>query len=266
MKPIVDTHAHLFYDEEGYDFSPDIEDVIRRAIEAGVQHMLLPNLNTETFPKMMRLVDIYPANCLPMIGIHPTYIGQDYLEQLDYLETELRKAPSRFVAIGEIGLDYHWSLEYKAEMHEAFIKQLDWALEFDLPVSVHSRDAEDDTFEILKEYEVKGLRGVVHAFGGTQDQMVKALELRNFMIGITGRVTHSNRVLSRMIEGVLPLERMVIETDAPFLTPEPYRGKRNEPAYLQYVVSFLSKQYGVTEQALRSQLFANSAKMFNLAR
>lgn len=267
MYPLVDTHAHLYYtDEDGrLDYSKDIDQVIARAIDAEVAYSLLPNIDMESYPRMMALCQRFPQHCLPMIGLHPTNIGEDWEEQLSFLGAELRGSPSQFVAIGEIGLDYHWDLQYKQEMQRAFRRQLDWALEYHLPVSVHSRDAEDDTIEILSEYNTKGLHGSLHSFGGDEGQIKRALtECPNFMIGINGVITFKNNSNADILGAVLPIDRVLIETDAPFLSPAPYRGKRNEPSYLHYIISKLSEIYGMNIAELREQLLANSIKLFNL--
>lgn len=267
MYPLVDTHTHLYYTDEGdrLDYSKDIDQVITRAIDTGVAYLLLPNIDAESYPKMMALCERFPHHCLPMIGLHPTDVGKNWKDQLAFLESELRRLPSQFIGIGEIGLDYHWELEYKSEMQYAFRHQLDWALEYNLPVSVHSRDAEDDTIAILSEYDRKGLRGSLHSFGGNEVQLKRALaECPSFMIGINGVITFKNNSNADIFADLLPIERVLIETDAPFLSPAPYRGKRNEPAYLHLIVSKLSEIYGMDISGLREQLFANSIKMFNL--
>lgn len=262
---IVDTHAHIYYvtGEERYSYASDLEQVLERAKAEDVRKILLPNVDMESYPQMMALAEAHPDFCFPMIGLHPTSVGTDFREVLKYLEGELRKDSGRFIAIGEIGLDYHWDLTFKREMEEAFRHQIEWALEYDLPVSVHSRDAEDEVLRILSEYP--NLTGVIHAFGGNREQLERALELKGFMIGITGVVTFKKSGLKDTIKGLLPIDRLVIETDAPYLAPVPYRGKRNESSYLKYVVSELAQVFECHEQNLKAQVFENSVKMFNLA-
>ncbi|MBR8763922.1 D-aminoacyl-tRNA deacylase [Porphyromonas levii] len=267
MHPLVDTHTHLYYadEEERLDFSRDIDQVITRAIDAEVGYFLLPNIDRASYPKMMALCKRYPKQCYPMIGLHPTDVGEDWEEQLAFLYSELQRAPERYVAVGEIGLDYHWELEYKEEMIEAFRRQLDWALEYNLPVSVHSRDAEEDTIAILSGYASKGLRGSLHSFGGNEAQLLLALtDCPSFMIGINGVITFKNNPNVVIYKNNLPLDRVLIETDAPFLSPVPHRGKRNEPSYLHHIVAKLSEMYGMGVPEVRQQLFVNSIKMFNL--
>lgn len=263
MHPIVDTHAHLFYDEEQYSYREDIGEVIARAEAVGVAAALIPNIDQGSYSQMMHLVEAYPHFCYPMIGLHPTEVRADYKAQLAFLKSELEQAPSHFVGIGEIGLDYHWDLTYKAEMQEAFRQQIEWALTYNLPTSMHSRDAESDLIAITKEYPT--LRGVVHAFGGKKEELAKALEHPGLMVGIGGVLTFKNSGLKETIRDLLPLERILVETDAPYLAPTPYRGKRNEPAFLIHVLEHLAELYSVSMEDLRAQLFANTRKMFNLA-
>lgn len=268
MYPIVDTHTHLYYNDEEdtrLDFSADISDVIARAQSAGVILSLLPNIDKETYPQMMSLSKCFPAHCLPMVGVHPTNIEADWREQLDFLHGELSTNPSQFIAIGEIGLDYHWGLEYKKEMRHAFMEQLEWALEYKLPVSVHSRDAEDDVLDILAEYDERGVTGSIHSFGGNHIQAQRAVgECPHFMIGVNGVVTFKNSMTASILPQVVPLDRVIIETDAPFLAPTPNRGKRNEPSNLIYIVQKLSQVYGASIEEVRRQLFVNSVKLFKL--
>lgn len=263
---IVDTHTHIYYiSGEGYNYADDLDEVIGRAQEAGVSHILLPNVDLESYPQMMSLADNYPEVCHPMLGLHPCDVGADYEEVLDALEVKLKDNPSRYIGIGEIGLDYYWDLTYKKEMHAALRRQIGWAIAHDLPVSVHSRDAEGDVIRILSEYP--GLRGVVHAFGGSAEELASVIShLGNFMVGIGGTITFKKNPLREIIREQLPLERIVIETDAPYLAPVPHRGRRNEPAYLRYVVAELAQLYGMDEQTVENRIFENSVNLFNLVR
>ncbi|MDO5017293.1 MAG: TatD family hydrolase [Porphyromonas sp.] len=267
MYPIIDTHTHLYYKDESerLDFSRDIDKVIERSKAAGVAMALLPNIDADSYPEMTALVERYPGFCCPMIGLHPTEVGADWEEQLSTIEGHFRHQPQRFVAIGEIGLDYHWDLTYKEPMIAAFRQQLEWAVEFGLPVSIHSRDAENEVIELLTRYDANRLRGVVHSFGGNEEQLQAVVrQLPGFMVGINGTITFKNNEMSRFLPHVLPIDRMVVETDAPFLAPVPFRGKRNEPAYLKYVIEKLSQLYGVAVDVMQEVLFVNSQKMFNL--
>lgn len=269
MKPIIDTHTHLYYRDRSprLDFSQDIDQVIERAKAAGIANSLIPNIDSQSYPMMMELVSKHPTYCLPMIGLHPTNVEANWQEELSFVERILaEESADRFIAIGEIGLDYHWSVEYKEEMIKVFERQLSLALQHSLPVSVHSRDAEDDTIDILQRYDQKGLKGVVHSFGGNQRQLLKVKELLpHFMVGVNGTITYKNNPFPEFLS-ILPMDRIVVETDAPFLAPSPYRGKRNEPAYLTKIIAKLQEIYGEREEMIREQLFANTEEMFNLTK
>ena len=266
MIPIIDTHTHLYYQDESprLDFSKDLNEVIARSKAAGVTLALLPNIDSESYPLMMALAERYPDYCHPMIGLHPTNIDERWKSELRFVEEKLASSSESFIAIGEIGLDYHWSMEYQKEMTEAFRCQLDWAVEYHLPVSIHSRDAEEETIDLLATYQSKGLQGVVHSFGGDKRQLERVRdELPNFMVGVNGSLTFKNNTLFVYLN-CFPIERVVVETDAPFLAPVPYRGKRNEPAFLLQVVEKLQEVYQLPEVAVRQHLLANSKKIYNL--
>lgn len=268
MFPIIDTHCHLYYkdeEESKWDFSKDISEVIERANEAGVRYFLIPNIDRESLPLMQELIKQFPQQCFPMIGLHPTNVDETWREQLQQLKTELENNLDKYIAIGEIGLDYHWSTEYKEEMVEVFTQQLRWADLHCLPVSIHCRDAEDEVIDLLKPFQEKGLKGVLHSFSGTNDQLQRAInDLPHFMIGVNGIITFKNNPLAHHLPDLVPLNRIVVETDAPFLAPSPHRGKRNEPAFLTYIVGKLSDIYRINTDELREQLYTNSIQLYNL--
>lgn len=258
MIPLVDTHAHLYSEE----FEGESAEVLMQCRQAGVGRILLPNLNTASLEPMNHLVEASDGLCLPMIGLHPTEFGDDYERELEMLEYELRRRPSHYIAIGEIGLDYYWSTERKPQMHEALRRQLKWAAEFDLPVSLHARSATMDVVKLIREVGAEHLRGVFHSFTDTADELRAILELPHFMVGINGVVTFKNSGLGAVIRGLLPIERLVVETDSPYLSPVPKRGRRNDSSHLPYIVSHLATLYDVPEEQLRVQLLANSKAMF----
>lgn len=266
MIPIIDTHCHLYYQDESprLDFSKDLDEVIARSKAAGVTYALLPNIDSESYPLMMALAERYPDYCRPMIGLHPTNVDARWESELRFVEEKLASSSESFIAIGEIGLDYHWSMEYQKEMQEVFRRQLDWAVQYHLPVSIHSRDAEEETIDLLATYQAQGLQGIVHSFGGDKRQLERVRdELPNFMVGVNGTLTFKNNPLASYLS-CYPIERVVVETDAPFLAPVPYRGKRNEPAYLTKVVEKLQEVYALPEVAVRQHLFDDSKKIYNL--
>lgn len=256
---LVDTHSHVFTEE----FDEDRDAVIARSVEAGVGAILLPNLDDTSIEAVMGLADRYPDVCFPMLGLHPSYVEADYKERLAKIRVALEQCHGRCVGIGEIGLDYYWSLEYKAEMNDALRTQLSWALEYDLPVSLHARDAIMDTIQAIKDVGADRLRGVFHSFTGTVDELRAVLELPHFYVGINGVVTFKNNDLKTFLVDNLPPERLIIETDAPYLSPMPKRGKRNEPAHLVHIFEYLTTLYGISASTMRDKLFASSCNLYN---
>lgn len=265
--PIIDTHTHIYYQDEEpkWDFSGDIDQVMDRAEGAGVAYFLLPNIDLGSYPRMMNLVERYPQRCFPMIGLHPTEVNDHWEEVLNELRGHLIAKPKAFIAIGEIGLDFHWSIDYREEMISAFTEQLNWACEMHLPVSIHCRDAEDEVMDILDKYRGNELTGVLHSFSGNLRQLQRAIEdFPNLMIGVNGSFTFKNNPLRKCLNGLLPLGRIVVETDAPFLAPSPYRGKRNEPSYLPVVIEKIAEVYEKPIAEVQKQLFENSIKVYQL--
>ncbi len=256
---LIDTHAHIFTE----DFDEDRDEMIERCRVAGVGRILLPNLDDNSISTVIETADRYPDLCLPMLGLHPSYVDGDYVTKLSVIRAALEVYHDRCVGIGEIGLDYYWSLEYKAEMNSALRTQLEWAVEYNLPVSLHARDATLDTVRAVEDVDPQRLKGVFHSFTGNLQELEAILRLQGFYVGINGVITFKNNALKSFIAEHLPLDRILIETDAPYLAPVPYRGKRNEPAHLTYIQDCLCNIYGVTEEYLRERLFANSVKLFN---
>lgn len=262
MYPLVDTHAHLYSEE----FDEDRPEVIRRCRGAGLTAVLLPNTSCEYIARLREMVSMAPDLFVPMIGLEPTDVGEDWEEQLDALERELRTIPGYYRGIGEIGLDYYWSIEWREQMIEAFRRQVEWARELDLPMSMHTRAAVPEAVELLREWGLDGLRGVFHSFSESEDDLEAILSLgERFMVGINGIVTFRNSRLREVIKDRLPLARLVVETDSPYLSPEPKRGRRNESSHIIHIVRCLADIYEVSEEEMRHQLFVNSRKMFNLA-
>ena len=262
MYPLVDTHAHLYSEE----FDEDRPEVIRRCREAGLSAVLLPNTSCEYIARLREMVSMAPDLFVPMIGLEPTDVSEDWEGQLDALERELRTIPGYYRGIGEIGLDYYWSVEWREQMIEAFRRQVEWARELDLPMSMHTRAAVPEAVELLREWGLDGLRGVFHSFSESEEDLEAILSLgERFMVGINGIVTFRNSRLREVIKDRLPLARLVVETDSPYLSPEPKRGRRNESSHIIHIVRCLADIYEVSEEEMRHQLFVNSRKMFNLA-
>jgi TatD DNase family protein len=253
---LTDTHAHLYLDA----FNEDRHDVIRNAIASDVKYMLLPNIDKDSILPMMDLVNAFPANCFPMMGLHPTSIENDYLEQLDIVKSWLKK--EKFCAIGEMGIDLYWDKTYFAQQQEAFRIQADLALEHDLPLVIHSRNSFDEIFSLLDEVYKPGLKGVFHCFTGNLEQAVHITKM-GFLLGIGGVLTYKNSGLPAVLEHI-PLDYILLETDAPFLAPVPHRGKRNESAYIPEIAKNLSTIYKVSIEEIASTTTQNAQKLFNL--
>ena len=253
---MIDTHTHLFSSK----FDSDREAVIQRAIAAGVERMYLPNIDVASVEPMLVLAKAYPDRCYPMLGLHPTSVKADYRSELDQLSLRLNERA--WAAIGEIGTDLYWSDEFWAEQQDAFRVQCEWALQLDRPVAVHCRNSIDETLALIQPYTERGLRGVFHCFTGTLDQAKRAVDL-GLYLGIGGVLTYKNRgELDQVVTGV-DADKLVIETDSPYLAPVPKRGKRNESAYLPHVLAALAsirdEDVAVTEELTTRnahQLFA----------
>ena len=234
----IDTHTHLFSSQ----FDVDRHQVVQKAIEQGVDKMLLPNINSETIEAMHQLCKDFPQHCYPMMGLHPCDVKDDYEEELKIIKSHLDKG--KYVAIGEIGIDLYWEKSTLDIQKKAFRQQLEWAKEYDLPVAIHIRKSFDTIFEVLEEVNDQNLRGVFHCFTGSKEQGQKAIEM-GFMLGIGGVVTFKNSGLDKVLKE-LPLEKLLLETDSPYLAPTPYRGQRNESSFITIVAQKLAKIYEVT--------------------
>ena len=256
MIEFVDTHTHLFVTE----FDIDRADAVRRAVDAGVGTLCLPAINVESLPSLMAMCDEFPSICHPMIGLHPTELGDDYEAVLDRMY-DILKSDDRFVAIGEVGLDFYWDDTRKREQQEVFRKQIEWALETGLPLAIHSRSAFDELYAVMDDYRGRGLSGVFHCFSGSEEEALKLLSFDGFYLGIGGVVTYKKSTLPDVLKCV-PLERVVLETDSPYLAPVPKRGKRNESAYVPYIADFLAALYGCSVEQVAAVTTANARKLF----
>lgn len=251
---MIETHAHL-YDEQ---FEQDIEQVIDRAKAAGVTKAYLPNCDSSTIPKMMELVARFPDLCVPMMGIHPCYIKENFEEELNIAYSWLQK--EKFAAIGEIGLDHHWDLTYADQQKAAFERQIDWAFEFGLPIVIHSRNATQDCINIVKARQNGSLKGIFHCYGDDISIAEQIIDL-GFLMGIGGVLTFKNSGLAEVVSNI-DLKHLVLETDAPYLAPVPYRGKRNESSYLSHVVAKLAEVKGVSREEVMDITSSNARQLF----
>lgn len=254
---LIDTHAHLYLEE----FDNDIDEVVDRAKTIGVEKILLPNIDTSTIESLSKLAKRHPDLFVPMMGLHPTSVKSDWQKQLNAIRDELDKGG--YIAVGEIGLDLHWDKSTLAIQKEAFEEQLRWSIEKKLPVSIHSRDAISEVIDSIQKVGAEKLFGVFHSFGGSSKELEGILKLKNFLVGINGVVTFKNSGLKEVLPAC-PLERLIVETDSPYLAPVPHRGRRNESSFLEEVVETLSEIYNVQKNLIGETTSRNARTLFNI--
>jgi len=254
---IIDTHTHLYVEE----FGSDIDQVVKRAQCAGVAKAILPNIDETTLAPLKALSERYPDFFLALYGLHPTSVKKDWQTQLDSIYKKLDD--DGCVGIGEIGVDLYWDISLRSEQLYAFKEQLKWSAEKNLPVAIHFRNATREAIDCIKEVGAKSLRGVFHSFGGNKDELDAILTLKNFSIGINGVVTFKNSGLAETLAHC-PKEKIVLETDAPYLSPVPYRGKRNEPAYLTFVIKKLAEIWQESEMEVAKVTTSNALDLFEI--
>jgi TatD DNase family protein len=253
---LIDTHTHIYLPE----FNPDRDETIRRAIQSGVVKLLMPNIDIDSVPQMLAIENNFPGICYPMIGLHPTSVKEDYVSQLDKLE-DLANS-NKFYAIGEIGIDLYWNQSGLKEQILAFRRQIVFALKKGLPVVIHSRNSFPEIFKALEEFTGSALKGVFHAFTGSVEDAEKATGL-GFMLGIGGIVTFKNSGLDKVVRQS-GLENIILETDSPYLTPVPHRGKRNESSYLCIINNKVAEIFGLSKEETASVTYSNSVQLFGL--
>jgi TatD DNase family protein len=251
---ITDTHTHLYSEE----FDQDRDEMIQRAIQEGVSRFFIPAIDSSCTQSMYDLEKNYPDNVFLMMGLHPTYVKENYLEELNHVEEELAKR--KFYAIGEIGIDLYWDKTHLKEQQIAFRKQIQLAKQYKLPIVIHCREAFDEIFEILEEEKSADLFGIFHCFTGTYEQALQAISY-NMKLGIGGVVTFKNGKIDQFLSQI-DLKHIVLETDSPYLAPVPFRGKRNESSYLVNVVDMLAQIYGLSANDIASTTTENSKVIF----
>ena len=264
MKRLIDTHCHV-YDEA---FRDDLDSVIDRAREAGVERLLLPNINPDTLSDLLRVCGTWPDLCYPMIGLHPEDLAQDFHAQLDGLKELLdqdRKegGECRYIGIGETGLDLYWDKSRLDDQIESFRIQIEWALQYDLPIVIHSRDSFAELYRVMSDYRDSTLKGIFHCFSGSAAEAEALMEFRGFMFGIGGVLTYKKSTLPSVLP-LIPVDRVVLETDCPYLPPVPYRGKRNEPSYIVYTAAVMAQVYGCTASEVADITYRNACRLFSL--
>jgi len=251
---LIDTHCHLYLDE----FKQDIHDVIERARKIGVTKFFLPAIDSEVIDDMLALEAAFPEEFFAMMGLHPCSVKENYKDELKIAEGWLGKR--KFTAIGEIGLDFYWDKTFVTQQYDAFETQMQWALERSLPIVIHTRNAMQETIEFVKPFAARGLRGIFHCFGGTYENANEIIDMQ-FLLGIGGVLTYKKSGLQEVLAKI-DLEYIVLETDAPYLTPVPYRGKRNESSYLEFVVSKLAEIKNISIGEVAAITTANAEKIF----
>ena len=253
---LIDTHAHVYLEE----FTNDIGDIMKRAAEKGVDQIVMPAVDSSTHLAMLGMEENYPGICISMMGLHPCSVKADYEGELRIIADYLSKR--KFVAVGEIGLDFYWDVSFKEQQYAAFHRQVEWALEYDIPIAIHSRNATEECIGVVQQHQEGKLKGVFHCFSGTLEQAKKIIGA-GLYLGIGGVLTYKNSGLDKVIKEIGP-EHIILETDAPYLSPVPFRGKRNESSYLTYTLQKLAdiKETGIeTITAITTQ---NAEKLFGL--
>ena len=263
MSSYIDTHCHL----DGEEFAADRDAVVERAREAGCSAIFLPAIDRASCQTVLDTCARYPGYCRPMLGLHPEEVRADWRQQLtaikQLIDTSLTSNLSP-LSIGEVGLDYYWSREFATEQLEAFEQQVQWAVELRLPLMIHCRKAQNEMVAVLKKYAGQLAGGVFHCFTGNEQEARQLLEFDGFVLGIGGVLTFKKSHLPATLAAAVPLERIVLETDAPYMAPVPLRGQRNEPAFIRHVIARLAEAYGVSEQEVCRQTTANVRRVFSL--
>ena len=256
---MIDTHCHL----DGEEFAQDLETVITRAREAGVEAIGVPGIDLKSCQTVLDLCHRYEGYCFPMLGLHPEEVKSDWREVLSHIRQHLPPSTS-IKAIGEVGLDFYWSREFEHEQLEAFEEQVRWAVELQLPLMIHCRKAQNELVNILKRYKDDLPGGVFHCFTGNELEARELLSFERFVLGIGGVLTFKKSKLPATLAETVPLSRIVLETDAPYMAPVPMRGQRNEPAFLAHVCRHLAEVYGVSEEEVSRQTSENAVRVLGL--
>lgn len=266
MLSFIDTHCHL----DGEEFAADRDEVVARAREAGVSKILIPAIDLNSCQTVLDVCRQYPGYCYPMFGLHPEEVRADWRQQLERIweciNTSLTShhspLTSRVIAIGEVGLDFYWSREFEQEQLKAFEEQVRWSVETRLPLMIHCRKAQNEMVAILKKYASDLPGGVFHCFTGNEIEARELLQFDRFVLGIGGVLTFKKSNLPQTL-AVVPLNRIVLETDAPYMAPVPHRGQRNEPAFVLEVLRKLAEVYGASEEEVARQTTENAQRVFN---
>lgn len=256
----IDTHTHL----DGEEFALDRDEVVARAKAAGVSKMFIPAINLPSVDTVLAACARYPGVAYPMLGLHPEDVKADWRDVLSQMKARLDTPEHPFIAIGEVGLDYYWSREFEKEQLEALEEQVRWSVETRLPLMLHCRKAQNEMVGLLRKYKKDLPGGVFHCFTGNDKEAAELLQFDNFVLGIGGVLTFKKSHLPEVLPAAVPLERIVIETDSPYMAPVPMRGKRNESAFALYVLKRLAECYGVSEDEVAATTNANVVRVFGI--
>lgn len=256
---LIDTHNHIYMEE----FDPEQDELISVAQSSGIDAFLLPNIDLTTVGRLHALCDRYSDYAFPMMGLHPSSVDNHYGEVLVSTESYFGKRP--YYAIGEIGIDLYWNQTFKKEQIEVFEEQLRWSIDLDLPVAIHTRNAYPEVFNSIYKVGADKVKGVFHSFTGTEEELNEVKQLRTFYIGINGIITFKNSKLPETV-GQMPIDRIVLETDAPYLAPVPYRGRRNEPSYIWETAEKVALIYHLSIEEVASKTRNNAIKLFKIVK
>ena len=251
----IDTHSHIY--DTG--FQEDMDAVMVAAKSVGIEKIYMPGIDSTCIDGMMDMETKYPGFCIPMMGLHPCYVKENYQEELAIVEGWLTKR--KFAAIGEIGLDYYWDKTFAKEQQLVFEKQMQWGLDYGLPINIHTRNAMGETIEMVKPFAKKGLKGIFHCFSGSKESAEQIVEI-GFLLGLGGVLTYKNAGVAEAVVDI-PMEFLVLETDAPYLPPVPYRGKRNEPAFMVEVAKKLAEIKNIPLHEVGEITSGNAMRIFN---
>jgi TatD DNase family protein len=253
---LIDTHAHIYL----LEFDPDRALMLERAGKEGIKSIIMPAIDSTTYPVMLQNEQENAGTCFSMMGVHPCSVKMNYAEELKIARDLFEKR--RFIAVGEIGLDFYWDLTYSEQQYKAFNEQIEWALHFDIPIVIHSRNSIDECIKVVSSHQQGKLKGVFHCFSGNPEQAQQIIDL-GFYLGIGGVLTFKNSGLDAVIRNINP-NHLVLETDAPYLAPVPFRGKRNECSYIKYVLQKLAEIKNLSVEEMADTTTANAEKLFSL--
>jgi TatD DNase family protein len=252
----IDTHAHVYAAE----LTSDLDLVMKNALAIGINKIIMPAIDSSSLDAMLKVEQQFPENCIAMMGLHPCYVKENYKEELKLVEEWIGKR--KFIAIGEIGLDFYWDKTFTKEQHIVFETQMQWALDLNVPIAIHTRNAMGETIEAVKPFAKKGLRGVFHCFSGSKESAEQIISM-GFHLGLGGVLTYKNAGVAEAVKDI-PMEYLVLETDAPYLAPVPYRGKTNEPAFMLEVAKKLAEIKSLPLHEIAAITTSNAEKLFEL--